>query len=343
MIRVLVVDDSATVRNRLTEMLREDPELEVVGEAADGKRAIELTNQLRPDVVTLDMVLPELSGLAATEHIMAHFPTPILVVSSSFNRGELFDTYHALAAGAVDVLDKSATDDDDWGTRFRAAVRMVARIKVITHPRGRLGSLGRRTTQEIISTPGERQPQLIAIGASTGGPAALVDVFSALPPDFALPIVIVLHIGAAFAVGFAEWLGKQTARTITCARDGDLPSADRVLFAPPDHHLVIRDGRVRLTADPPRNHCKPSIDVLFESLAIDQGARAAGVLLTGMGRDGATGLLAMRRAGAFTIAQDEATSVVYGMPREAMLCGAAERVLSLHEIGSTLASLGDKR
>ncbi|MDB4955010.1 MAG: response regulator receiver modulated CheB methylesterase [Myxococcales bacterium] len=345
MIRVLVVDDSPTVRNSLTEILRSDPDFDVVGVAGDGRRAIELTAQLRPDVVTLDMVLPELSGLAATEHIMAHYPTPILIVSASFNRGTLFETYQALAAGAVDVLDKPSDGDDEWSARFLTAVRMVAKIKVITHPRGRLRALGRRVTTDPVIGPrsgpsSDRKPELIALGASTGGPSALVEVIAALPPSFQLPIVIVLHIGATFAEGFAEWLGRQTSRTIACARDGDtLDGPGRVLFAPPGYHVIIRGRRVRLTSDPPRHHCQPSIDVLFESLALEYGSRASACLLTGMGRDGATGLLAMRRAGAFTIAQDEATSIVYGMPREAALCGAAELVLPLHEIGPAIAML----
>jgi two-component system chemotaxis response regulator CheB len=338
---VLVVDDSPTVRNRLIEILRGDPDFEVVGEAGDGRRAIELTGQLRPDVVTLDMVLPELSGLAATEHIMAHHPTPILIVSASVNRGELFETYQALAAGAVDVLDKPRDDDDGWGARFLAAVRMVAKIKVITHPRGRLGALGRRSSNVTFSDlSGDKQPQVIAIGASTGGPAALVEVLGAISASFRLPILVVVHIGPAFAAGLAEWLGQQTARTIRLAKDGDLLVSSSVLLAPPDVHMVVRDRRVRLIAEPPRQHCRPSIDVLFESLASEFGSGASGCLLTGMGRDGASGLLAMRRAGAFTIAQDEATSVVYGMPREAAQCGAAERVLPLHEIGPTITLLG---
>jgi two-component system chemotaxis response regulator CheB len=341
MIRVLVVDDSPTVRNWLTELLRSDPDFHVVGEAGDGRRAIELTAQLRPHVVTLDMVLPELSGLEATEHIMAHYPTPILIVSASLNRGALFDTYQALAAGAVDVLDKPRETDDGWSARFLAAVRMVAKIKVITHPRGRLRAFTRRTTMDpLIGPASDRQPELIALGASTGGPSALAHVLAAIPPSFELPIIIVLHIGAAFAEGFADWLGRQTSRTVTCARDGDtLDEPGRVLFAPPGRHIVVRGRRVRLTSDPPRHHCQPSIDVLFESLALEYGSRASGCLLTGMGRDGAIGLLAMRRAGAFTIAQDETTSVVYGMPREAALCGAAERVLPLHEIGPMIALL----
>lgn len=343
MIRVLVVDDSLTVRHHLIDILARDPEMQVVGEADNGRRAIELTKQLRPDVVTLDLVLPDMNGLTATEQIMAHTPTPILIVSAALNRGEAFDTYAALTAGAVDVLDKSCNEADPmWEDHFVASVRMVSRIKVITHLRGRLnGSRPARASRPPpnIAPADSRAPaDLIAIGASTGGPGALVEVIGSIAPSLPVVMLVVLHIDASFNDSFADWLGVQTSRSVEVAREGDPISGPpgRVLFAPSDRHMVIERGAVRLDSSPPRHHCRPSIDTLFESVAREYGARSAAGLLTGMGRDGASGLLAIRQQGGFTVAQDEATSIVYGMPKEAVACGAAERVLPLGEIGRAL-------
>jgi two-component system, chemotaxis family, protein-glutamate methylesterase/glutaminase len=351
-IRVLVAEDSLTVRRRLCEVLGADREIVLVGEAVDGKQAIELCQRLRPDVVTMDMMMPVMSGLAATEFIMAHCPTPILVVSSSLNRGEVFKTYEALAAGAVDVLDKPGADeaDGEWETRFVATVKLVSRIRVITHPRARLGSMG-QTRPDLPLTASvpmfppfvpdtrARPCEVVVIGASTGGPAAILDVLRGLKQPFPVPILFVLHIGEPFGMAFADWLDGQTGLRVAYARDGDRVGAavGRVVMAPPDVHLVIRQGRFRLTHDPMRHSCRPSVDVLFESVAREYGAGAAAALLTGMGRDGAAGLLEIRRAGGFTIAQDEATSVVYGMPREAMLLDAVDRQLGIAEIGAALS------
>ncbi len=339
MIRILVVDDSLTIRRRLIEIISGVPDMVVVGEASDGHQAIDLAIALRPDVITLDLALPGMTGFAVTEHVMAHRPTPILIVSASFNRGELHDTYQALAAGAIDVLDKPHADDDTWEPRFISAIRMISRIKVITHPRGRLGALGRTTVTPPVSTATTRTKrlELIALGASTGGPAALAEVIAGIPARDSPPILVVLHIGAPFALAFADWLAGQTNRKVRVARDGD--PLEGVLCAPPNQHMTVEGSRVRVIDGPPRHHCIPSVDVLFEALAREHGDRTAAALLTGMGRDGATGLLAIRAAGGSTIAQDEATSIVYGMPREAVICGAAEQVLPLSEIGPALARL----
>jgi two-component system chemotaxis response regulator CheB len=348
-IRVLVVEDSATMRHHLREALAADPQLQIVGEAVDGGQAVELCGQLRPDVVTMDMMLPTISGLAATEHIMAEFPTPILVVSSA-DRRELFSTYNALAAGAVDVLEKPRGDDSDngWAERLRAAVRLVSRIRVITHPRARLDAR-RRTpappadVRPVPAVEGAPPVRVVCVGASTGGPAALTDLLRGLPVNFRAPVLCVQHIAASepFAVAFSDWLADQAGRTISYARDG-LPVDDlagQVLLAPPDRHLLVQGGVLRLSGGVPRHSCRPAVDVLFESVAVEYGRAAAGCLLTGMGRDGAAGLLQLRRAGAVTFAQDEASSVVYGMPREAALLGAAEHIMAPGGIAARLAQL----
>jgi two-component system chemotaxis response regulator CheB len=347
-IRVLVVEDSLSVRKRLIEVLGGDPELEIVGEADDGKTAIDLCRTLRPDVITLDMMLPVMTGLAATEYIMAHFPTPILIVSASTNRGELYRTYEALAAGAVDVLEKPTGHevDDAWERKLISAVKLVSRIKVITHVRAKL-------RMPALSAPVSREGgprgesagcRVIAIGASTGGPAAIVEILRGLPQSFPLPILLVIHIGEPFATAFADWLDGMSPIRVAYARDGEaLPPAGRgrVIMAPPDRHLVLQQGGLRLNRDPERYSCRPSVDVLFESLARESGDKCAACLLTGMGKDGAAGLLQVRQAGGATIAQDEATSVVFGMPQEAARLGAAMRVLPLGDIAPALLAIAD--
>jgi two-component system, chemotaxis family, protein-glutamate methylesterase/glutaminase len=342
MIRVLVVEDSPTVRHRLCEVLTAGAGIEVVGTAGSGHEAVGLTHRLRPDVITMDIVLSGMSGLAATEQIMAHVPTPILVVSAADNRSEVFTTYDALAAGAVDVLDKPSADvsDEEWERRLRAAVRVASRVAVITHPRAKLTAL--RSTTMRPSTPPTAAgdgTRVIAIGASTGGPAAVVDLLRAVPCDLPTPILLVQHIGAAFASSYVEWLAGQTRHRVACARDGEPIPPGRVTMAPADRHLSVRDGRLHLGDGPERHSCRPSVDVLFESVALAYPGAATGCLLTGMGRDGASGLLAMRRAGCRTIAQDEASCVVYGMPREAVLLDAVDEIIPPAEIGRRLAGL----
>ncbi len=342
--RVLVVEDSTTVRARLVEVIASDPSLEVIGEAGDGRSAIELCQRLRPDVITLDMMLPVMTGLAATEFIMAHFPTPILVVSASFNRGEVFKTYDALAAGAVDVMEKPTglEEPGTWERQFLSAIRVVSRVKVITHPRARLSGWSHLSpTKAQVPLTGPIDPVLVVVGVSTGGPSALVELLRSLPLDFPPPILIVLHLAAAFATAFADWLSAQSGRDVRYARDGEPLSLlhGSVRLAPPDRHLIVQNGKLVLLSTPERHSCRPSVDVLFESVAAEIGAQTVGVLMTGMGKDGALGLLALRNVGATTIAQDEASSVVYGMPREAVQLGAAVHVLPLGEIGARLRTL----
>jgi two-component system chemotaxis response regulator CheB len=339
-------------------VLEEDGRFEVVGEAEDGKRAIDLCRTLRPDVITMDMVMPVMSGLSATEFIMAHCPTPILVVSGSENRGELFKTYDALAAGAVDVLEKPGGDEAPgvWERHLCSAVGMVARIKVITHLRGRIAGAedsrppgpsaeAAATASRRVSTPAPGWAaavrRVLCIGASTGGPGAVATVLSAMSAPLPVPVLLVLHIDEPFGRALAQWLDAQTGHRVRYPTPGErlADAAGTVLMAPPGRHMAVRGGRVVLDDEAPRHSCKPSVDVLFESVASDVGSGAVACLLTGMGKDGALGMLALDRRGAATVAQDEATCVVYGMPREAVILGAAQRVLPLHQIGAALSAL----
>lgn len=338
--RVLVVEDSPTVQHQLAAVIAGDPEVELAGIAATGREAVELCVRLRPDVVSMDMMLPRMTGLEATEEIMAFCPTPILIVSSSFNRGEVFKTYDALAAGAVDVLEKplGTEAEGEWESRYVAALCLVARIKVITHLKGR-ARLPRSAAVSQSSDPAAPRVKVIAMGASTGGPGAAIEVLRAIPL-LPVPILFVLHINPQFAGAFASWLTAQSPWPARFARDGELldAAAGSVILASPDRHLVVESGRIIMSDAPERHSCRPSIDCLFESLAGEMGSAVAAALLTGMGRDGADGLLAIRQAGGSTFAQDEATSVVFGMPREAARIGAASRVLPIGEIGPALAA-----
>jgi two-component system chemotaxis response regulator CheB len=343
-IRVLLIEDSITVRKRFVEVIERDPSFEVVGEAANGEKGIELCMALRPDVVTMDLMLPGTNGLVATEYIMAHCPTPILIVSASSNRGEVFKTYDALAAGAVEVFEKpsGAEESDAWERGFLSTLRVVSRVRVITRPRTRLVGVPRSHSADPAPSPTNRAEfDLAVIGASTGGPVALVELFKALPRNYALPTLVVMHIGAPFAPAFADWFRSQIGRGTSYAVDGEPISglANSVRLAPADRHLAVDSGRLRLTNDPPRHSCRPSVDVLFESVAREYGGRTAACLLTGMGRDGAAGLLALRHTGSLTMAQDEASCVVYGMPREAAQLGAAERVLRPSDMARVLGQL----
>ncbi len=340
-LRVLIVDDSLTMRRRLAELFSAEGTFEVVGEATDGQQAFEHCHRLRPDVVTMDLMMPKLDGLRSTELIMAHCPTPIVVLSAAENRTEGLRTMDALAAGAVDAVDKpSGILDAKWMQMLVARVRVAARVRVITHVRARL-------RQEEVHAPPRVPtpivpPRLLVMGASTGGPAAVRHILRALPADFPLPVLLVLHITEQFDTAMAEWLEAQSGLVVRNAMDGEmlpLPGRLSVRMAPGNRHLVLKSGRLRLVDGPERHSCRPSVDELFESVAREMGAACVGCLLTGMGRDGAEGLAALRRAGAATVVEDESTCVVFGMPREAIRLGAAQHVAGLSDIPALLTAL----
>jgi two-component system chemotaxis response regulator CheB len=368
-IRVLVVEDSQTIRSYLTGLLSASLDFEVVGEAADGEQAIRLCEALRPDVVTMDMVLPVMSGVAATEYIMAWCPTPIVIVSASVNRGEALKTYDALAAGAVDLMDKLTHSEPRaaWEAAFLARVRMVSRIKVITHPRGRLkgatrwgsqnGGVEKPNPASVARASSDGSPgafpagsfvapsgtvRVIAIGASTGGPAALAEILRVLPADFPIPVLLVIHVSEQFAFALADWLNTQSKLPVRFAQSGQplpRPGQPGVILAPAGSHMVVTGGTLELKKTAERHSCRPSVDELFESIAANFGPAAACILLTGMGRDGAVGMVEARKSGCITIAQDEASSIVFGMPGEAIRLGAASRILALDQVGPAMLTL----
>jgi two-component system chemotaxis response regulator CheB len=332
-VRVLIVDDSAVVRKILKRMLESDPGIRVVGMAADGGEAVELTAQLRPDVVTMDLVMPGMDGLEATARIMAYHPTPVLFFSSYFDREGMYSRLDAIAAGALDVVEKpTLMPDDRWEAQAGALARKVkslAQVPVIAHIRGAHVLSRQRAHAQGAGVTAGPAVDVVGIGVSSGGPRVLDELLAALPSTFALSIVVVQHMAEGFMTGLIQWLQQRCPLPVKVAEEGDAILPRRVLFAPDWAHLVVLpSGRIHLSEADPVNGHRPSVDVALMSLAKVYGSRAAGILLTGMGFDGAAGLLAIRHAGGVTLVQDEESCVVFGMPRAAIDLGAAQRVLS---------------
>ena len=335
MTRVLVVDDSSTMRRLISAALSADPELEVVGEAGDPLQAREAIKALNPDVITLDVEMPNMNGIDFLERIMRLRPMPVVMVSTLTSRGAEA-TLAALELGAVDCVEKPGGADPIGFSRLAEKVKIAARARVRSRvPRPEPGPSEHFAPSEKV----------VAIGSSTGGVEALLNIIDRLPANCA-PTVIAQHMPATFTKSFAERLNRASAATVSEAVDGDPLIPGRVYLAPGgDFHLEVegaRQLRCRVAKGPPvSGHC-PSVDVLFSSVARTAKDHAVGVILTGMGRDGARGLLAMREAGAKTLGQDEATSVVYGMPRAAFELGAVERQLPLEKLGPAIRNLTNK-
>lgn len=336
-IRVLIADDSLVAREMLTQILSSDDGIEVVGTASNGQEAVDMVARLRPDLVTMDVHMPKMDGLEATERIMAYTPTPILVVSSSVYGEGMGRAFDALAIGALEVMKKP--EPRDWaaleaiGRDIIRRVKILARVRVITHIRGRRGSKHRPETAHIRPAAVAKRIQLVAIGSSTGGPSALLNVLGRLPADFRLPIVIAQHIAEGFVPGLANWLDAGCKINVVPAEDGKAVVPGTAYLAATGANLEIDGMTTRFTVPKSGQLYIPSADTLFESAARSYGRHAVGVLLTGMGADGAAGLKRMHDTGAPTICQDEATSTVWGMPKAAIDAGAADVVLPVHEIG----------
>ncbi len=346
MIRVLVVDDSPTQRHLLRVIMDSDPELTVVGEARNGEEAISLCERLRPNIITMDIRMPRMDGYEAIRWIMAERPRPIVVLTSTQSEIELGVSYRAIDAGALTVMGKphGLPGDDPEADQLIATLKALAEVKVVRRrpwlQKERPSSVVGRTRCVKAGAP----VRLIAIGASTGGPPSLQGILQGLPADLAVPIVAVQHISRGFTAGLARWLSETTPLRVKVADPGEPLAPGTVYLAPEDRHLLVtQNSSAMLSTAAPVGGFRPSVTVLFESVAEHYGAGAIGVLLTGMGDDGARGLKAMHDAGAHTIAQDEASSIVFGMPKEAIALGATREVLPLEQIAGRLANLLAKR
>jgi two-component system chemotaxis response regulator CheB len=350
--RVLIIDDSALVRQMLTAIIQDSPDLEVVGTAGDPYVARERIKQLNPDVLTLDVEMPRMDGITFLRNLMRLRPMPVVMVSSLTERGADV-TLEALSLGAVDFLAKPKVDVsrglEDYAEEIREKLRVAARARVSALD-ARRPTVSQSADAVLAKATGTRPLRttdaIIAIGASTGGTEAIKDVLVAMPPD-SPGIVIAQHIPEAFSGSFANRMDSVTALTVREASDGEQVLPGHAYIAPGNRHLLLeRSGArylCRLNDGPPVNRHRPSVDVLFRSVAQYAGSNAVGAILTGMGADGAQGLLELRQAGAFTAAQDEATSVVWGMPGEAVKRGAAAEVLPLGHIAAALLNATERR
>lgn len=349
--RVLIVDDSAVVRQMLTEILSRAPGVEVVGSAADPLLAREKIKRLNPDVITLDVEMPRMDGLAFLENLMRLRPTPVVMISSLTERGA-DTTLQALALGAVDFISKPKLDVarglEEYAEEIVGKVKAAAKAKVraLDRPAAPRPAGNAVTAPSAVSTLKFRTTdRLIAIGASAGGTEALRVVLEGMPAD-APAVVMTQHLPAGFSTAFADRLNRHSAMAVREATEGEAILPGHAYLPPGGKHLqVIRDGarwRCKIDDGPPVNRHKPAVDVLFQSVARNAGANAIGAILTGMGDDGARGLLEMLQAGASTLVQDEATSVVWGMPGTAFRLGAAQEVLPLDRIAERLIALSNQ-
>ncbi len=343
-IKVMVADDSQVMRTLLVQMFNDAPGMEVVGTVTDGQAAVEyLANGgSRPDVLLMDIHMPRLDGFEATRRIMETHPLPIVICTATADPRELATAFRSIEAGAVACVQKPVALGPEFDSRrenLLQTVRLMSEVKVVrrwNRARPAAAARGERATElPPLSDGGFR---LVGIGASTGGPPVLQTILRGLPKDFSVPILIVQHIARGFLPGMVEWLNETTHFPVHVAAHGTLPQAGHAYVAPDDCQLAIdARGALLLSQDPPENGLRPAVSYLFRSLAEVYGCSAIGVLLTGMGKDGAAELKLMRNRGACTIAQDRDSSIVHGMPGAAIELGAAMMILPPQRIAHALA------
>ncbi len=340
-IKVLVVDDSGFARSVICQELETDPEIEVVGSAKDGIDAIEKVKRLRPEVVTLDIVMPEMDGLTALEHIMRECPTPVVMLSAlTTSSAEV--TVRALELGAVDFFLKPSVLSPLGDARSKG--ELITKIKMAARTTVSKGPVPPHTTTQTITAArkthgGKRPNHVVVIGSSTGGPRALMQVIPNLPADIDAAVLVVQHMPSLFTRSLAERLEVLSELSVTEAQDGDEIQRCRVLVAPGDHHMVVSDGHIQLHRGPPVLGVRPCIDVTMESVARTFGSRSLGVVLTGMGTDGTRGAALIKAAGGKIIVEDESTCVVNGMPLSVIRAGYADYIVPIHDVAAKIADV----
>jgi two-component system, chemotaxis family, protein-glutamate methylesterase/glutaminase len=350
MINILIVDDSPLFRLVLRTVLESDPQIKVIGEARSGEEAVALSARLRPNIITMDINMPGMGGYEAIRLIMSQSPCPIVALTGIESRDIVDVSFKALALGALIVLPKpiGRTLKDPQMAYIVEQLKIMSTVKVVKRSVSSNSPVEsppriRRMTRPLkrsLPAAWNYTPRLVAIGISTGGPPALQTILSCLSASFPIPIVIVQHISKGFVKGLANWLTETTGFPCKIAETNEVLSGGRVYLAPDDCHLEIQaSGKTWLSDAVPIENLRPSAEALFQSIARNYGPDAIGILMTGMGRDGAHGLLAMHQAGAYTIAQDENSSIVFGMPKEAIDLGAINEILPLEQIAPRLLTL----
>jgi two-component system, chemotaxis family, protein-glutamate methylesterase/glutaminase len=333
-IKVLIVDGSIVSGELLTDLLNKAADIQVVGKATNGKQAIAMNQRLKPNLITIDVQMPGLDGFTVIEEIMATHPVPILVVTSS--RNDIVDlTFRSLSSGALDLVEKPDLDGS-LAEALRHKIRLLAGICVVH----RIRKKRKIMTTEQLDFPVKRRP-IVAIASSTGGPKVLLDILMAIPRDFSGCILVTQHMADGFNRGFIQWLDSELSLNVSEARQNDPIRAGRVLIAPMGAHLVLQSREMAtLSADAPVNGHRPSGTVMFRSIARICPSEAIGIVLSGMGSDGADGLLELHKAGGLCVAQDEQSSVIFGMPRAAIECDAVDKVLDIGGISDFILSCG---
>jgi len=339
MIRILIADDSELTRVVLRDLLSQDASLEIAGEVCDGLAAVEQTAKLKPDLVIMDVMMPRMDGLEAVAEIMAATPTPILMLSANTDPHDSRGAFAAIKLGALDVMAKPSGVVTEAFSQIAgqliAKVKSLSRIQVIHHYR-----VQRSKVEKVPVCLPAGPRRILAIGASTGGPKAVMQILQELPKNLPAAVLIVQHIADGFAPGFADWLDRESTLSVRLARSGDKLQAGTVLVAPNSGHLTVQSNRVVLDDSAPLHNCRPAVDALFNSLARQElAAETVALLLTGMGTDGADGLGRLQERGAYTIAQDEVSSAIFGMPKAAIERGAATQVLPLEQVAEVVCRL----